>query len=69
MHINRRFGLWQRLQDLPSDERGAEGLERLLILAVIVLPLLGLLIFFRDQVALWLKEIWDHMRIGPGFPR
>jgi hypothetical protein len=69
MHNDRRFWLRQRIQDLHSDEGGTVSLEELLILAAIVLPLLGLLIFFRDQVARWLKEIWDHMKIDPGFSK
>ena len=67
MHNDRRFWPRQRIQDLHSDEGGTESLEHLLILAAIVLPLLVLLIFFRDQAWLWLKEIWDHMKIDPGF--
>ncbi len=31
------------------DDRGAEGLEKILIIAAIVLPLLGVLLYFRDQ--------------------
>ena len=38
---------------LHRDERGAEGLEKLLIMAAIVLPLLGLLIFLREEIARW----------------
>ena len=37
---------------LHASERGAEGLEKLLIIAAIVLPLLAVLIFARD----WIKE-------------
>ena len=46
------------LRSFHRDERGAEGLEKILILAVVALPLLGLLIFFRDELGKWLKEIW-----------
>ncbi|MBI1367517.1 MAG: hypothetical protein GC162_02570 [Planctomycetes bacterium] len=38
---------------LYRDERGAEGLEKLLIIAAIVLPLLALLIFARDWISEW----------------
>ncbi len=51
-----------RLKQLHADERGAEGLEKLLIVAAIVLPLLGLLIFFRDEIREWVMDIWDRAR-------
>lgn len=47
---------------LYRDEQGAEGLEKLLILAAIVLPLLGLLIFFRNEIKDWVKQIWEDQR-------
>jgi Flp pilus assembly pilin Flp len=40
------------MQRLHRSEQGAEGLEKLLIIAAVVLPLLGVLIFARD----WIKE-------------
>lgn len=43
---------------LNEDERGAEGLEKILILAAVALPLLGLLIWFKDDLATWIKTIW-----------
>jgi len=48
-----------QLKRLHRDERGAEGLEKLLIVAAIVLPLLGLLIWFRDELKDWVKGLWD----------
>ena len=49
----------RQLRRLHRDERGAEGLEKLLIIAAIVLPLLGLLIWFRDELKDWVKGLWD----------
>lgn len=46
---------------LHRDERGAEGLEKLLIVAAVVLPLLGLLIYFRDYITEWVGG--EAMRI------
>jgi len=43
---------------LHRSEQGAEGLEKLLIIGAIVLPLLGLLIIFRGDLAEWVKSIW-----------
>jgi len=51
-----------RLKRLHRDERGAEGLEKLLIIAAIVLPLLGLLIIFRDRIKDWVTEIWEEAK-------
>jgi len=50
------------LKRLHADERGAEGLEKLLIVAAIVLPLLGLLIIFRDAIKEWVSTIWEEAR-------
>ena len=42
-------------------ERGAEGLEKLLIIAAIVLPLLGLLIAFRDRITDFVSSSWESV--------
>lgn len=54
------------LTRLHRDERGAEGLEKLLIVAAIVLPLLGVLIFFRDDLEEWVRGEWDDKTQRPG---
>lgn len=53
--------LRQTLRHLHEDERGAEGLEKLLIIAAIVLPLLGLLIIFRDRIGEWIGNVWGDV--------
>ena len=50
------------LKKLHRDERGAEGLEKLLIVAAIVLPLLGLLIIFRNEIKDWVVGLWKDAR-------
>ena len=55
-------GLWDRLKRLERDETGAQGLEILLIVAAIVLPLLGLLIIFRNEIRDWVVGIWQKAR-------
>jgi hypothetical protein len=50
------------LEQLHLDERGAEGLEKLLILCAVVLPLLGLLIIFRNEIREWVVAIWKDAR-------
>ena len=54
--------LVQSLARFHRDDRGAEGLEKLLIIAAIVLPLLGVLIFFRDEIGDWIDGLWSDMR-------
>jgi Flp pilus assembly pilin Flp len=50
------------LQSLHQDEQGADALEKLLIIAAIVLPLLGLLIFFRDELNQWVTDWWEKIK-------
>jgi Flp pilus assembly pilin Flp len=50
------------LKRLHRDERGAEGLEKLLIVAAIVLPLLGLLIIFRNEIKDWVVDLWKEAK-------
>lgn len=54
--------LWNTLKRLHKDDRGAEGLEKILILAVIVLPLLGTLIFFSKDLGQWAKDTWNRIK-------
>jgi len=44
------------LKQAHAEEKGAEGLEKLLIIGAIVLPLLGVLIFFRNDIKEWLTD-------------
>jgi Flp pilus assembly pilin Flp len=52
----------KHLARLHHDQRGAEGLEKLLIIAAVVLPLLGLLIWFRDELNAWVTDWWSDKR-------
>ena len=45
-----------------ADEQGAEGLEKLLIIGAIVLPLLGVLYFFKTEISEWVKDIWSDVK-------
>ena len=44
---------------LFRDERGAEGLEKLLILAAVVLPLLVVLVVFRNKIKEYVWNSWN----------
>lgn len=46
---------------LARNERGAEAIEKLLILAVIALPLLFVLVYFKDTIVEWLTSGWDEV--------
>lgn len=43
------------VKKLHRNEDGAEGLEKLLIIAAVALPLLGILIFFREWITDWVS--------------
>jgi len=49
------------LRKLHRDERGAEGLEKLLIIAAVVLPLLGLLIWGKNSITEWVQNKWKQI--------
>jgi Flp pilus assembly pilin Flp len=49
---------------LYRDERGAEGLEKILIVAAVVLPLLGLLIWFREEIGKWAMDLWGTVSVS-----
>ncbi len=60
--------LWDSIKRLHADERGAEGLEKLLIIAAIVLPLLGVLLVFRDKISEWSSNMYNQIRGQGGTP-
>jgi len=50
------------LRRLHRDQAGAEGLEKLLIIAAVVLPLLGLLTWFRNEIKDWVVDLWEDQK-------
>ena len=56
--------LWKTVKRFHSDRRGAEGLEKLLILAAVVLPLLGLLIWFAKDIMEWVRGLYEDVKSG-----
>lgn len=58
----RKDSLRELLVRLHRDERGAEGLEKLLIFAAVILPLLGLLIFFGEDIKDWAADMWNKIQ-------
>ena len=49
------------IRRLHRSEQGAEGLEKLLIIAAIVLPLLGVLIFFSGEIKEAVSDWWGNI--------
>lgn len=43
---------------LHRDERGADMIEYILIVAAIALPLLAVVIWFWTDISQWAKELW-----------
>jgi hypothetical protein len=56
------------LRRLHQNENGAEaGLERILLVAFIALPLLGLLMYYRGEVVKFIKSSFStNAGNGPG---
>ncbi len=46
---------------LHRDERGEIPVGPILIIGLIVIPLVIVLISFRDELTDWLKEQWDRV--------
>jgi len=47
---------------LWRDEEGAEMIEKILIIAAVALPLLLVLLIFRDRISEKLAEWWEPVR-------
>lgn len=46
---------------LHDDQQGASLIEYVLIIAVVALPLLGVIIWFRDEIRDWVVEAMDEV--------
>ena len=64
----RQESVWSLLRRLHRDEQGAEMVEKLLLVGFIALPLLGFLIYFREDVSKWLNEFWTDIKGRPREP-
>lgn len=51
----------QAVLDLYHDDQGAEGLEKLLIIAAVALPLLAVLLFFSGELREWVQTNWESV--------
>lgn len=49
------------LTRIVREEKGAEGLEKLLIIAAVALPLLAVLLFFSGEIREWITTNWESV--------
>jgi Flp pilus assembly pilin Flp len=56
-----KTGIVSLLARLHRDEQGAEAVEKLLLVAMIVLPLLGVIIYFRDKLTDFVSQKWQDI--------
>lgn len=62
-------GLRRALARIHRDERGDEGVNKILIIAMIVIPLVIVLIAFGDRIVEFFQEQWANLtgeEIEPG---
>ena len=52
----------EKLRSLHRDERGADMVEYILIVAAVALPLLAFLIFFWKQIKGWVTSLWEDVK-------
>ena len=57
-----------QLRRLHRSEQGAEGLEKLLIVGAVVLPLLAVLVIFRNKISEWVSESWNTVKSDADAP-
>ena len=51
---------------MHRDEKGADLVEYVLIIAAIALPVLGILIWFKDEIGTWIREAFEEVKSGEG---
>jgi Flp pilus assembly pilin Flp len=50
------------LAALHRDEGGADMVEYILVMAAIALPIVAIVIWFRDDIADWAKGLWEEAK-------
>ncbi|MCD4825249.1 MAG: Flp family type IVb pilin [Phycisphaerae bacterium] len=54
----------EKLKSLHHDEQGADLIEYVLIIAVIALPLIGVMIWFKDDISEWFATEYGEYKDG-----
>lgn len=52
------------LRSLLNDEQGATMIEYILIVAAIALPLLAVILWFKDDISKWFGEQYQDVKSG-----
>ena len=52
---------WKRIRQFDGDEGGADMVEYILLVAVIALPLLAVIIYYRDKIRDLLAEMFGDV--------
>ncbi|MDH3591359.1 MAG: hypothetical protein OER88_05745 [Planctomycetota bacterium] len=53
--------LRDRLRGFHRDEQGDEGVNKILIIALIAVPLVIILIIFGKEIVQWFKDAWADL--------
>ncbi len=61
-----RNGIGRILKRLHNDEQGADLIEYILIVAAVALPLLGVIIWYRKDIAEWIQGSYEEVKSGEG---
>ena len=56
-----RDGVLARLRRFHRDEQGDEGVNKVLIIAMIVVPLVTVLIIFGKEIVTFFKKAWGDL--------
>jgi Flp pilus assembly pilin Flp len=51
-------------KNLHKDEQGADLIEYILIVAAIALPLVGVLLWFKDDIKEWVTDQYEDVKSG-----
>ncbi|NLW85521.1 MAG: Flp family type IVb pilin [Planctomycetes bacterium] len=49
-------------KSLYRDEQGANMVEYILIIAAVALPLLAVVLWYRNEISEWASEKWNDIR-------
>ena len=64
MKALKRIG--RKLMALHKDEQGADMVEYILIMAVVALPIVGIIIWFKKDIAEWANNLWSNAKNDEG---
>ncbi|MBN1555312.1 MAG: hypothetical protein JXA11_11245 [Phycisphaerae bacterium] len=60
MKMLKRMG--RIIKALHNDEQGADLIEYILIVAAVALPLLGVIIWYRNDIKDWIQGTYDEVK-------